>query len=202
MPGRAKCLPGCVCEKHSRPRMSPEDARTRQNERSRAYYEAHREEIAERAQKKRQDPVAGAELRRRGRARQAALTPEQRAAQAQRAREKYQANPRSSETNAAMHFRFRYGLSLEQREQMAIDQDGLCYLCGEPLPSEKRRIHTDHDRSCCPTSRSCGKCVRGLACVGCNTGIGQLGDDPARIRRVADALEAANARVRSQSHSV
>jgi hypothetical protein len=178
--------------------MSPEAARVRQNEVSRAYYEANRAEVLERQRQKRQDPVAGEELRRRERERIATLSPEERERRAQGNRDYYRRNPRSPEKNAEMHFRHRYGLTLAQRTQMAIDQDNLCYLCAESLPEDTRRIHTDHDRSCCPGNRSCGKCIRGLACEGCNTGIGLLGEDPERLRRVADNLEKANASIRTK----
>lgn len=198
MPGRAKCQPNCDCEKHSRPRMSAEAARVRQNERARAYYESHRDEVLERQRQKRQDPIKGEQLRKRGRERQAALSDEARKDLARRARERYRENPRPPEKNADAHYRHRYGITLEQRAQMAIDQQGLCYLCAEPLPSDTRKVHTDHDRMCCPgKKKSCGKCVRGLACEGCNTGIGLLGEDPDRIRRVADNLEKAHARLRA-----
>ena len=30
----------------------------------------------------------------------------------------------------------------------------------------------DHDHSCCPESRSCGQCIRGVICSGCNTMLG------------------------------
>lgn len=80
---------------------------------------------------------------------------------------------------------------------MAEAQMGCCYLCGEPLPVEPRKVHVDHDHSCCRGSRSCGTCIRGLACEACNTGVGMFGDDPDRMRRVADSLEMANARVRA-----
>jgi hypothetical protein len=36
-------------------------------------------------------------------------------------------------------------------------------------------LHVDHDHSCCPAlSTSCGKCVRGLLCFGCNTLVGRV----------------------------
>lgn len=176
--------------------MSPEEKRARQAKSSRAYYEANRDEVLERQRQKRQDPILGEEYRQRERERIAALSPEERERRAQLNRDWYRRNPRSPEKAAEQHFRHRYGLTLEQRDQMAVDQGGLCYLCDQPFPDDKRRIHTDHDRACCSGSRSCGKCIRGLACEGCNTAIGSLGEDPDRIRRVADNLERANIRVR------
>jgi hypothetical protein len=199
MPGRAKCPPGCDCEKHSRPRMTPEQARIRQNQRSRAHYVANREVILERQRQVRRDPVAGKELRARERARIAGLTPAERERRARLNRDWYRRNPRTSKENARQHVRFRYGMTPEQREQMLRDQDGRCYLCGEPLDLTKpRTVHVDHDHTCCPGSRSCGECIRGIACDPCNRGIGYFRDDPQRIRRVADQLEAAIAALASR----
>ena len=50
---------------------------------------------------------------------------------------------------------------------------------------------------CCRGERSCGTCIRGLACQRCNYGISQFGDDPERMRRVADNLEMANRALRA-----
>jgi ribosomal protein L15E len=87
---------------------------------------------------------------------------------------------------------YLYGLSPERRAEMLAEQEGNCYLCSEPLDlAESRKIHVDHDHSCCRGVRSCGKCIRGLACEPCNKGIGAFGDDPERMRRAADRLEAA-----------
>lgn len=78
-------------------------------------------------------------------------------------------------------------------------QEGKCYLCGDPLDRSKYRgIHLDHDHACCGPVRSCEKCRRGLACPHCNTLIGWARDDPDRLRRIADNLEAANALVRKR----
>ena len=77
---------------------------------------------------------------------------------------------------------------------MFAAQAGCCYLCGEPL--EGRATHIDHDRSCCRGNKSCGTCIRGLACQLCNQGVGQFRDDPDRMRRVADNLEMATRRLR------
>lgn len=74
-------------------------------------------------------------------------------------------------------------------------QRGCCYLCGDPLPANRRHVHIDHDHSCCPPGKSCATCRRGLACHPCNTLIGHAQDDPARLRRIADRLEFAKATV-------
>jgi len=58
-----------------------------------------------------------------------------------------------------------------------------CAICGS---YEKPSI--DHDHSCCPGEKSCGKCVRGTLCGSCNLGLGAFKDDPARIVRAAEYL--------------
>lgn len=70
------------------------------------------------------------------------------------------------------------------------EQNGLCYLCGDPLSTESYRdIHVDHDHTCCPKGRTCEYCRRGLACTRCNKLIGAVGDDPELLRKIADNLE-------------
>jgi hypothetical protein len=72
-------------------------------------------------------------------------------------------------------------------------QEGCCYLCGDPLQKDtSQSVVIDHDHSCCPTRRSCDICRRGLACGRCNKLVGLADESVARLRRIADALEAAN----------
>jgi hypothetical protein len=86
--------------------------------------------------------------------------------------------------------------------RMLVEQDFCCYLCREPLDLEKKRkVHVEHDHSCCPGAFSCGDCVRGIACAGCNKAIARFGDSPERMRRAADRLEAANERVAERRRS-
>lgn len=89
----------------------------------------------------------------------------------------------------------RHGITVEQWDKIFADQGGCCYLCNEPLAWNP---HLDHDHSCCPGKKACGSCIRGLACQKCNQGIGQFGDDPERMRRVADNLENAIRRLREK----
>ena len=93
--------------------------------------------------------------------------------------------------------KYLYGLAPEGRARLVEAQGGCCYLCGEPLNLDAPgMVHVDHDHACCRGVKSCGTCIRGLACEPCNKGIGLFGDDPGRMRRVADALEMANRKVR------
>jgi hypothetical protein len=91
----------------------------------------------------------------------------------------------------------KFNLTLEQWDEMLAAQNGCCYLCEEPIDTGNTLpIHVDHDRSCCPTDRSCGTCIRGLTHQKCNQGIGQFGDDPDRMERIAANLREANVRIR------
>lgn len=196
MPGRAPCQPGCTCEKHTRARMSPDQARERQRERSRVYYQQNRERLLSEQQALRKDPVIGEEKRRRERERASNMSPEERERKAQLNRDWYRRNPRSRAENIKQHRKNRYGVTPERYEQMVIDQSSCCYLCGDQLDFEApRKVHMDHDHGCCPRGKSCGECIRGLACEDCNHGIGHFRDDPSRMRRAADELEAAQKRI-------
>lgn len=98
------------------------------------------------------------------------------------ARKWVQANPYQS----------KYRMSRQDWHDLLEKQNGCCYFCGDMFDLERKRsIHVDHDHGCCRTQRTCGKCIRGLACHKCNQGIGAFLDDPVRMRRVADALELA-----------
>jgi hypothetical protein len=71
-------------------------------------------------------------------------------------------------------------------------QKGICALCGDPMLPEGRELKSvvvDHDRSCCPGKRSCGKCVRGLIHWGCNMVLGYAQDDARILRCAADYVE-------------
>jgi len=90
---------------------------------------------------------------------------------------------------------YRHGMRPADWAAMWDAQDGQCYLCGDALVADDASTHVDHDHACCGRERSCPVCRRGLAHAACNVSIGNAGDDPARLRRMADALEAAKAQV-------
>lgn len=93
---------------------------------------------------------------------------------------------RSSESQRVRNIA-RYGLTVEQFDEMVAAQGGVCAICGQaPVavkgiapalrPARDPVLHIDHDHE---TGR-----VRGLLCTRCNSGIGFFGDN-AKLLRVA-----------------
>ena len=74
------------------------------------------------------------------------------------------------QTMRAHHLRRTYGITLEQYEAMAEQQNHRCAICGQPETTTKKgtlqSLAVDH---CHDTSK-----VRGLLCHHCNVGIGSL----------------------------
>ncbi|SRR5258708_28767864 len=96
----------------------------------------------------------------------------------------------SKEGIRAYGYAKRHGIRPEDWGALWDAQDGKCYLCGDELVEGK--VHIDHNHDHCGQGKSCQVCRRGLTCRNCNNAIGMAADDPARLRRLADALEAAN----------
>lgn len=86
-----------------------------------------------------------------------------------------------------IRFLYRYGIPPERYEEMLKEQNGVCAVCDLPEKEIDRRtgliraLSVDHDHSCCPGKKSCGKCVRRLVCGDCNHGLGYFHDDPDRL---------------------
>ena len=70
----------------------------------------------------------------------------------------------------------KYGISLEQKNQMLEAQKGLCKICDKILIN----TYVDH---CHKT-----KIVRGLLCQNCNAAIGHVYDDPKIAIKIAEYL--------------
>lgn len=99
------------------------------------------------------------------------------------------AKRRDSSQNRDWWLRHKYGISLEQYEQILVQQDGRCGACGTDDSKPRKSFAVDHDHSCCPGKRACGNCVRGLLCSTCNSGLGFFNDDPARLQSAIDYLQ-------------
>lgn len=84
----------------------------------------------------------------------------------------------------------RYKLTYLQYSDFLEKQDYKCAICKVDFEEEDNRsIHVDHDHLCCSKAKSCGKCVRGLLCGTCNSGIGLLKDSPKIIKEALLYLE-------------
>jgi hypothetical protein len=68
---------------------------------------------------------------------------------------------------------------------MLLMQGGRCATCPQIAAKSKRRLHVDHDHTCCPGTESCGRCIRGLLCGSCNAALGHARDDVTRLRSLA-----------------
>lgn len=78
--------------------------------------------------------------------------------------------------NRAYYYRDYYGLTSEDLDVLLASQGGVCAICDNTLEG---RWHVDHDHRCCPCTKSCGRCVRGLLCNNCNIMLGHAKDSPA-----------------------
>lgn len=79
----------------------------------------------------------------------------------------------------------RHGISEEVYLEKVMAQGGKCAICDQ-VPNDYLNI--DHDHKCCNTKFSCGQCIRGLLCGGCNKALGGFGDDEATLQRAIEYL--------------
>ena len=82
--------------------------------------------------------------------------------------------------NRARNLLHKYGITLEDYNQMFADQEGCCKVCDRHQSEFTNNLCVDH----CHTT---GK-VRGLLCFSCNTGIGHLKDDIELLKRAITYL--------------
>jgi Recombination endonuclease VII len=83
----------------------------------------------------------------------------------------------------------KYSLTIESYDSILKLQGGVCSICKSDNPGKlKNNFHVDHDHSCCPTKKSCGKCIRGLLCETCNRGLGLFKDNIELVRLAYEYL--------------
>lgn len=86
------------------------------------------------------------------------------------------------------NLRYNYGITPTEYRALFEAQQGKCAICGRPETSiddrtkQVKYLHVDH----CHTT---GK-VRSLLCAECNAALGQMHDDPERIRLLLAYAEA------------
>lgn len=91
--------------------------------------------------------------------------------------------------NRARQYRFA---TLDRMEQVVRDLGSECAICKRELTLATANF--DHDHGCCPgatmsTFPTCGRCLRGILCSGCNSALGAFQDDPRILMRAIRYLE-------------
>lgn len=90
-------------------------------------------------------------------------------------------------TNKDSKLKSKYGITIEQYNQIHSEQNGVCEICGEtetiinPTTGETWHLAVDHNHKT--------GLVRALLCGKCNKAIGLLQDNPDLLRKAADYLE-------------
>lgn len=77
-------------------------------------------------------------------------------------------------------FRRRYGITIDQYNELADKQNGVCAICQETCKSG-RRLAVDH---CHATGK-----IRGLLCMDCNRSIGGLKDSIELLEKAVSYLK-------------
>ena len=103
----------------------------------------------------------------------------------------------------ANHLMSTYGITVEQFEDMLIEQGGLCGICHKDEPGYHGtwnidHVHCVHERVfkksdkpsyVCYRAECKPKDIRGLLCTKCNNGLGFFEDNPTSLRNAADWVE-------------
>ena len=103
----------------------------------------------------------------------------------------YQQRPEPRRRRLESYRKYHTGLTPEGYAALLESQNGCCAICGSPDPGGNGTWHVDHDHACCGGShaRSCGKCIRGALCGGCNMALGLFHDDVTRLKAAIGYLE-------------
>jgi Autographiviridae endonuclease VII len=101
--------------------------------------------------------------------------------------ERFQANqrrmrntPEGKLRQRAGHLMRKFGMTIEQYDEMLAAQGGGCFICARP-PREDISLHVDHDHST-------GK-VRGILCFRCNNALADFQEDVRLLAKAADYLD-------------
>jgi hypothetical protein len=108
-----------------------------------------------------------------------------------RANQSAEDKARDAERKRGYYLKGQFGITLDQYNEMLEAQGGVCAVpgCGATRESQRRRLSVDHDRSCCPGDKSCGRCVRAILCDPCNIALGMMRDSPDLLRALAVYVE-------------
>lgn len=90
-------------------------------------------------------------------------------------------HPKIQQYTREIHIKRRYGLSMQQYNEMFEEQNGLCAICSYKFGQKQGDCYVDH----CHTT----KIVRGLLCQNCNSAIGYARDNPDILIKASKYVE-------------
>ena len=96
----------------------------------------------------------------------------------------YHARTRKQAVRKGEHLKCKYGISLNDYEQMLEEQNGCCAICKAHYTKFSKLLAVDH---CHKTGK-----IRGLLCINCNTALGKFKDNPFVLQTAIDYLEVYN----------
>ena len=92
--------------------------------------------------------------------------------------------------NRDFSLRAKHNISEKQYLDLLEKQGGVCAACGGSDPQSRWNVFAvDHDHACCPGSKSCGLCIRGLLCYTCNIALGNVSDSISRLEQLIKYLK-------------
>lgn len=94
----------------------------------------------------------------------------------------------------------KHKLTPERLEAMLETQQNRCPICSVEFIGYSFAV--DHDHSCCSGNWGCEKCVRGLLCITCNSGIGFLQDNVDIVRNAVTYLEKSRSTIDDANSSI
>lgn len=112
-------------------------------------------------------------------------------------RKKPEIKAKAREVNYKEHIYRQYKLRIDDVALLAKKQNYKCSICKNGLADvydfdvKRYGLVIDHDHSCCPGNKSCGKCIRGLLCRECNLLLGHCKDDIDRLKNAIKYLKKA-----------
>ena len=89
--------------------------------------------------------------------------------------------PEGKESSKRTKLKARFGMSIEQYGSLLLKQNNCCAICGVHEKEFTHKLAVDH----CHTTGT----IRGLLCKPCNLALGNMMDNPARLRVAALYLE-------------
>lgn len=91
---------------------------------------------------------------------------------------------KNKEVKRKSYLKRKYGLSIEDYNDMFVKQKGCCAICGRHQSKIKGILNVDHDHLT--------GCIRGLLCTKCNSFIGYIYEDPKVLHKIVNYFDEYN----------